>query len=78
VKLFVIGTPKAIASIETKHPHLISKVKSEFPGVEIVLCAENMVYMNMLSPEWTEDKCDETIYLMREDELPTKAGFVIN
>lgn len=77
MKLFVIGTPKAIYKL-AKKIESIDKIKEKFPELELEFIAEPMVYMNCLDPDWSEERCDEMIYLLPESELPTRTKVTLN
>jgi hypothetical protein len=56
-KWIAFVTPKAYSKLD------LSKIPEHMANdIEIVATAD--IYMNMLDPEWTEERCDDTLYIV--------------
>lgn len=51
-----------------------SKIPTKFSDIEIIPCVD--IYMNLLDPEWTEARCDDTCYIVERKNFEfNKIGF---
>lgn len=56
-KWITFVTPKAYSKLDlTKIP--------EHMRNDIEIVATTQIYMNMIDPEWTEERCDDTLYII--------------
>ena len=61
-------TPKAynkVRKIIEERDDLKQKLGAN--DIEVVACIE--IYMNLMDPTWTEDRCDDTVYFIPKSQM---------
>lgn len=56
-------TPKCAYNLD------LDKLPEQFKGAGIEIVATHHIYMNLVDPSWTIDKCDTVVYLVKKEEF---------
>lgn len=67
-KWIAFVTPKAYSKFD------LSKIPDHMAN-DIEIVATKEIYMNMIDPEWTEERCDDTLYIIERQHFEWNKTF---
>ncbi len=64
----ILCTPRCVEKIYENNKFTIEKIKEKFKAKDIKILPTVEIYMNTLDPRWTEEMCDNTVYVIPDYE----------